>query len=495
MATGRDIATEIEALHRERTEEAYLHAAGLKERSEQAAILQRRAFLADPDLARETRRMADESGDREEARRLAYRAEFLALLHLEHDAREASDRILTEEAAAVLPVDGEEITLRSAEVRIRNEGNRERRAAIEGARSQAIADLNGLRAERWSRHHEAAARLGYPGYAALCQALSGIDLAALRPLAERFLSETREMYAEFLSWLLKRRLGLKAGEARRHDLLRLFRAPEFDAAFPGTEMRPAAEGPLARMRIDARAGGRIAVDDEARPTKSPRAFVAPIEVPARIVLVYRPSGGRDDYHAFLHELGHALHFAYTDPGLPMEYRLLGDASVTEAFAFLMDGLMVERGWLRRFLRVGAPDDLLQLASFHRLYLVRRYFAKLEYEHLLHARGPLREMAEIYRELMARATLAEFPAELFLQDVDPHFYAARYLRAWIFEAQLRDLLRERFDEEWYRNDRTGPFLLELWRQGQRLPADELAKELGLGGLRIEPLLSRLSAHLH
>ena len=83
----------------------------------------------------------------------------------------------------------------------------------------------------------------------------------------------------------------------------------------------------------------------------------------------------------------------------------------------------------------------------------------------------------------------------LADLDPFFYAARYLRAWLFEAQLRDLLRERFDEEWYRNDRAGPFLLALWGRWQRHPIEELAMELGIGPLSPDPLLAQLSTALN
>ena len=130
----------------------------------------------------------------------------------------------------------------------------------------------------------------------------------------------------------------------------------------------------------------------------------------------------------------------------------------------------------------------------KLWFLRRYAAKLEYELILHDTGPVSRCAEVYRELLARATLVDWPHELSLADVDPFFYAGRYLRAWIFEAQLRQHLREHFDEEWYRNDRTGPFLLALWQQGQRQTVEELAAELGLGPLSLDPLLAQITADL-
>jgi hypothetical protein len=148
--------------------------------------------------------------------------------------------------------------------------------------------------------------------------------------------------------------------------------------------------------------------------------------------------------------------------------------------------------LRRFLNVPQPGDLLRFTAFLRLWYLRRYAAKLEYELLLHAEGPGPRAEDAYRELLSRATLVDWPREMWLSDVDPFFYAARYLRAWLFEAQLKVLLRERFDEEWFRNDRTRPFLLDLWRQGQRHALEGLAGQLGLATPSIEPALSQILA---
>jgi hypothetical protein len=101
------------------------------------------------------------------------------------------------------------------------------------------------------------------------------------------------MYDEALSWYLKRWIGTSPREARRHDLARLFRAPDLDRGFPPDGLREAVEAPCHRMKIDPRAGGRIRVDDEPRPNKAPRAFVATPRIPDEVILVVRPSGGPD----------------------------------------------------------------------------------------------------------------------------------------------------------------------------------------------------------
>jgi hypothetical protein len=485
-----DLEQFAEALNREE----YLTRAGLKDESRAGSVRERFASLASRSTFEEVRAAARDAPDGEEARRLRFLAEFLGTNRVEYQTRDASDRFTTAEAERTIAVDGERIPLRSAEVRIKNEPDRSRRAALESAYLSAMAELTGLRREMVERSHEEAQRLGFAGYTALCRELSGIDFLALRDLTQPILARSLDMYRDVLGWYLRRRVGVELREAKRHDLRRLFRAPELDTSLPPGALREAAEAPLRRMGIDPHAAGRIRVDDEPRAKKTPRAFVAAPRVPDEVILVVRPGGGPDDYTAFLHELGHALHFAYTDSGLPVEYRRLGDPSVTEAFAFLLDGLLRERGWLRRFVGLGQPADVLRFTALHKVYFLRRYAAKLAYELLLHEEGPTPRAADAYRSLLAGATLVDWPQGLYLADLDPFFYAARYLRAWIFEAQLRDRLRERFDEEWYRNDRTGPFLLALWRHGQHHTLEELAADLGLGPLTLEPLLAQIAADL-
>ncbi|MFN3476606.1 MAG: hypothetical protein ACK4Z6_03495, partial [Candidatus Methylomirabilales bacterium] len=454
----------VEGFLEELAREEYRQRAGLKERSEQARIDKKYAYLASPDLFQEVKGMAEGVEDPKMRKGLRFLLEFLAQNTLEAEVRELYDEILSLEASLLFEVEEQTFSFRSLEAAIKNEEDRRRRQLLDEARRQGIRTLNPLLARVWERTYEAASRLGFPSYPVLFRELSGIDLLLLKKQGDELLLRTEDMYADLLQWHLKKRLGLPLKEAKRHDLARLFRAPEWDGSFPPERMRSSAEATLQKMRIDPQAGGRIVLDDEPRPHKSPRAFVAPWKVPDRIIIVIRPMGGFSDYEAYLHELGHALHYAYTDAALPVEFRRLGDPSVTEAYAFLMEGLLLEEGWLQRFLDLKRSLDFLRLAFLHRLYLLRRYAAKLVYELLLHDGSGFAGKAEAYRELLSRATLVEQPWELYLYDVDPHFYIARYWRAWLFHAHLKKYLYERYDEEWFRNDRTGPFLMELWAYG-------------------------------
>ena len=199
-------------------------------------------------------------------------------------------------------------------------------------------------------------------------------------------------------------------------------------------------------------------------------------MPDEIYLVISPVGGHDDYEALFHEAGHVEHYAHTDAGLEFEYRRLGDNSVTESFAFLIEGMTSHPAWLESRLGVADPEQIARHTLAVRLIFLRRYAAKLEYELELHAEGArLDAMAARYSQLLGDATAVPWPRANWLADVDPAFYVACYLRAWALEAIWRRALTERFGESWFAEPAAGVWLRGLWRNGQRLRADELLAE--------------------
>ena len=79
---------------------------------------------------------------------------------------------------------------------------------------------------------------------------------------------------------------------------------------------------LSRLGFDLENEPNIKLDLDDRPQKSPRACVIPSDPPSVVHLITRAQGGLHDYQAFLHEAGHALHYAGCDPSLPYAFRRL-----------------------------------------------------------------------------------------------------------------------------------------------------------------------------
>ena len=466
------------------TEEFYRHDAGLKEELEISGIFQQHQALFAPGVVS---RLMGERGTREGR----YLAEFAVMGRVEHGLRGITEEIHTEEARATVEWEGREIPWRQASIVVANEEEAGRRHALERLTVAATAALNPQRARRLSRAQELAKELGFAECATMCAEVGGVDLEGLRKQTARVLGETRERYERAMEEALAS-AGLPRGEATTGDWSFVRRGHDSDEMFPPEQVVPALKWTMAGLGIEMDGQANLTLDLEDRPLKSPRAFCAAVRVPEDVRLVIRPHGGHDDYAAILHEAGHAEHFAHTKAEAPFAFRYLGDNSVTEAYAFLFDGLTQNAEWLGEALGRRETRGHLALARLTRLHLVRRYAAKLAYELDLHRAGGAEGMAERYARSLGEAVGLHVWAEDFLFDMDDFFYCARYLRAWMLEVQMRRRMVERFGRRWFATTAAGDYLRELWGLGQELEAEEVAARLGCEGLEVEGLIEELTA---
>lgn len=374
------------------------------------------------------------------------------------------------------------------------------RRVLDDARAMLIAaELAPLKREKLQRERDLFAGAGVAsGYIPTFEALAGLSLADLRDQCAAFVRDTQAMWDEVLPHFLKSRLNLTPGEATRADAGALFRAREFDGGFPKDAMEREVRRHVTEMGVSPDANGRVRYDTADREGKRSRAFCAPVRIPEEIHLVIRPHGGQNDWMTLLHELGHALHFANAERTLPFEFRWMGDNSVTEGYAMLFDHRLKDAGWLQRYTELNAAGaaDFLRSAGFEELHFLRRYCGKLMYEMELYGGAvPWESLPARYVEtLMATTTFQYREADAFV-DVDPRFYSARYLRAWQLQALLNESLTERFNEDWWRNPKAGPWIVgELFSHGQRELGDEQARRVSGKALGFAPLIRSIERML-
>jgi hypothetical protein len=461
--------------------EYYLHFAGHKAEFEIEPIYERHASLFGRDVVDELRERLARAAPGDERRRARYLLELAVGGLLGNETKEEETALAEQEAALEIEVGGERMPYRQSAVAQANEPDAERRAEIERARLEPLErDLNPLHRRALERSHELARELGWAGYREMYAELKQIDLAALEQQTSAFLRNTAGRYRDSVEPHLRAQIGFGFEALRRSDLPYFFRAQGFDDLFPSERIVEALERTLGGLGIDLRAQPNVRLDLDQRPRKSPRAFCAPVSVPGEVYLVIARHGGRDDYAALFHEAGHTEHYANVEASLPFEFRHLGDNSVTEGFAFLFEHLTEDPAWLRALLGTGEADQIAAYGAFTRaakFVFLRRYAAKLSYELELHGGArPLTEMPALYSRLLGDAVGVEWPATTYLADVDAGYYAANYLRAWAFETHLRGVLVERFGPDWFQSAEAGELLRTLWREGQRLDADELLAQV-------------------
>ena len=315
---------------------------------------------------------------------------------------------------------------------------------------------------------------------------------AVTSACERFLRETDALARDLGGWLIERHTGARAapGGAERHDLLHFQYAPRFAAAFPRGELVRTVRRWAAMLRLDLGAGGTIYLEEEERPLQPAGSRAVAVDPPHEIRIVLRPAEGPRALSGLLSSVGRAQLRAGPPPDAPPEDLWLGDAALEPACGALLSGFLLDGTWLRRCARAELPPDDERALAVSALL-----DARLEAARALGSLQALRDglgarAEEAYRQLHARAALAEIPAALAGRDLDPWLGAWADLRGRALAAHLRDFLRERFDEDWWRNPRALPALQGLWSRGGRPTVAELWAEVG-GTPSLQPLTAELA----
>lgn len=502
MSTSGDalglLRTRGEAFLRDVSREYYSSHAGLKASAELQPIYERhRAAYGDESLEVAMALLTGAKAGSDEHRSGRMLVEWLIESRVGRELAPLEEREIAWEGEAVVRLpDGGAEPYRRASITIANTRDAKERRALDDARASLVASgLAPMRQERLAREKDIVERMAIaPSYLDTFDALSGMRIRMLRDECCAFLRDTQAMWDEVLPEFLKRGLGISPAEATRADAVALMRAPEFDGGFPADAMEREIRRQVTEMGASPDAAGRVRYDTGDRPGKRPRAFCAPVVIPDEVYLVIRPHGGQTDWQTLLHELGHALHFANIDMSLPFEFRWLGDNSITESYAMLFDHRVKDRGWLGRYTQLGAHDlpRYLRATGFEELQFIRRYCAKLIYEVELYGGAvSWSALPDVYVETLSGATGFQYQRADAFVDVDPHFYSARYLRAWQLQALLAESLTERFNDDWWRNPAAGPWIVrELFAQGQRELAEEQAHRVAGKRLSFAPLVSSI-----
>jgi hypothetical protein len=462
--------------------ESRLAYSGLKRKQNIAGVLKKYAWLYNLETVRRAGEAYNTETDRENKERLRRVYYYLLEGYIEQQTASLEDELVSFEAGATVEVDGESTSYHNVPILIAIEHNFERRNRLREAALGVVEEGNPKRLDILStRLAVLTDEFGYENYTAYNAEKKRVDYTLLRSRMERFLSETEETYAALMGRWVEETTGRRLGEIGSHHFYYISRMPQYDEHFGKDKLFEAYKRTLAGMGLNPALQENIHIDTAERPTKNPRARCYAPDPPEEVHLLIKPVGGLEDYMAFFHEAGHAQHFGNEDPSLDYVDRAVSTSNaLTEIYSFLLQHLTQNRAWLVEV--VGLPEGTAREVAYHaklaELFLVRRYAAKLGYE-LLFFEEPLEEgrNRELYATTLSAATRFIYAPQNYLNDMDPGYYSADYLRAWITEAMLRHHLEGTYEEDWFAYPKAGSFLRDLWAAGESKENEDIARMIG------------------
>jgi hypothetical protein len=426
---------EVDALERELAAERFRTVAGMDPSPALQAIFRARSRAAH----RETANALRERGD-------AALASRVAALRAERAA--AADEEAWRAAESAATADGPEGArpLAEAEAAAVAEADRGRRRRLASAAARAIGAAAGAGEAAAERRAAARAEGGLtPPWEDVVE-------------ADAALAASDDAWHDVLSWLAARD-GLAPapeGDLERADLLHLLRLGRWSGHFrPGMlplRLREALGGlglPLAPVRVDA----------EDRPGKWPGVHV----LEARVS--FRRGGGPLDWVGLFQAAGHASAAGLSSPSSR-------DPAFPFAMGALAASLLSEPRFLERSLDVPRREarDLARAVALGALFELRARAAALRVAAEVERGTSGRAWRAAHREALSAAARAAWPDGLAARDARAGEHQAA-LRGAAWGDRLRADLLERFDEDFWRNPRTAPWIAGVLAAGRAGPEKE------------------------
>ncbi|MDX6386543.1 MAG: hypothetical protein QOD85_345 [Gaiellaceae bacterium] len=480
----------------ERSEEGRAVRVGEKEVSEQAAIVARYADL----FSREQLRALREEEERTDgdSREWLYRLRKTCESGLvAAELAERDDEIENAMLAARLTFKGEELPLRSALAQLAIISDYKERDELGELYREASAKFNADRLELLRAYEELEADLSEePDPVARNDEEKQISLRELESVLAAASAEIEGAFIAMRARWFERLLGPDRDERPSSSHMGYVRRlSPLDATYTKERATEVCLATLSALGFDLAGDKNIRLDLDDRPQKSPRACVIASDPPKVVHLITRAQGGLHDYQAFLHEAGHALHYAGVDPNLPYTFRRISrDHALTEIYSYICEAITREPAWHAEHFGLSAEEAQTNAEAtlFLEALLFRRYTAKLQFELDFWSNfGEAGLTSDDYAERLTAATGIRYPSDGHLADMDAGFYSADYLRAWIRHAQLRAYLVDEVGEDWWRSPRTGEILRDLFAEGTRPSSEEIAARLGFEPYDTAPLVAELT----
>ena len=367
----------------ERSEEGRAVRVGEKETSEQAAIVERYRDLFSPGQVEALREAenAAEGGERERLYRLRKTCEA-GIVSAELAARE--DELENRILAARVDWRGEELPLRTAQAKLAVLPVYADRDELGSLANAVSAGFNDDRRDLLAAGEALEAELsGEPDAIARNGEEKGISLHELERALDAAARASTGAYESLRARWFEKLLGPERDDVPTSNhtsyLRRLSPLEQTYTKERAVEVCMATLQAIG-LNMDEMPGIRLDLDD--RPQKSPRACVIASDPPKVVHLITRAQGGLHDYQAFLHEAGHALHYASVDPALPYTFRKISrDHALTEIYSYIVEAISREPGWHAE--HFGLDDEQAaenaEATVFLEALLFRRYAAKLRYE--------------------------------------------------------------------------------------------------------------------
>ncbi len=319
----------------------------------------------------------------------------------------------------------------------------------------------------------------------------GIDYGKLKSYCEKILQETAGAYEAALAERAETVLDTDISKVRRYDLEFLTMSTEMDDALAKADGEKVWRTLQSQLRLPGW-NEILDVDFKADKKRDPWSQVYAIDPLQKIIVAGREYGATADVATFLEFFGRFELLLNLTTG-QWEFRRWQSRALDLAAGYLFEDLLAEPEFTKEALGLNdtQAEDLKRSRQFAALMQLRLDAASFLFQLVLH--DDFEDGQPKYNSLMEERLKVKFltiDSELYLEDF--RSMAAEQLVGRKLAAQMRDALRSRFGEDWWRLEQAGQFLATMWGDGSRRSYEELSAAYGFSLYDTSTLVDQLVA---
>lgn len=479
--TLRFVREEGKKVYEKLSEELYLNNSGLKNKTNITEIFKQFRDITEPEIYQTLKDYIPQTEDERSGIKLML--SFLAEIILLSKSPQIEDGILDLEASSIFNLGKTKIPFRKSGAALLKKSKKQDKEKIEKEREAVLSKLNQLYLRKYAYLQKDSHDLRYSSYLNLYENIEDHDSLNLLEQAKEFMRDTEYISRDLLGWFLDKKMDLELKDADINDMKFLLNSFELKESFQKLNPHSLAQSILddSGMQLPA----KIMFDTEKRRGHSERSVCYISEPGFEMLISTNLQSGISDYESFLECFGECLCYGFTDRDDNFEFSYLREKSFVKTFSILQKNLLFEPQWLKKHFRLESDDDFLKFMHLRRLILARILCAKVIFEIGIYQRQD--DKPEMYREIMEVATHVKTNKNEYLYDIQPHLSSLDSFKSTLLETQAKKYLADKYDEQWWREEKTNEFLINIWETGGRASVSKLSEKCGFEDLNSRNLV--------
>lgn len=391
---------------------------------------------------------------------------LIAYFIQEYRCSRIHDQIFDEIIIKKFKINGKLTTLNNALASITRTSKRANRLNTGAAYKTRILDLQSELTDFTDTLNESASELGFSNYIGLIEKNNNISIADIQKHCGNFLNDTEYIYKDLTKWYLNKYLDLKMDSLLHEDILFLYNSFEFHEYFKENRLLTKSISSLGEMGIYIGDGIRIHTTPRVNKCKTARTY--PVNIPGRIHISVYKLRSIEDYISLYGELGISLFLNSIDREESFTNKRLIDLVSLHTFKSLFSRMVQEKKWMERYLKIKTDRNFLYFVALRQLTFIRDLCIKIKLfssvykpNNFNHA---VNEIDSEYRRGMhLEANEGIVLSDIIINQAEPCISFVAMLLASFMEK----LLVDKYDDQWWRDSRSGEELLKLWQMGAGL----------------------------